>query len=62
MGTSTSDLNNDVNSSVKNSVNAETRVCLDDECNTRLSRYNEYSYCSLHQPMVTPRTRGRVID
>lgn len=38
------------------------RVCEEPECDTRLSRYNEFEFCALHQPMVVPRMRGKVID
>lgn len=38
------------------------RVCREDGCGTRLSIYNDGSWCSLHAPMITPRTRGRKID
>lgn len=38
------------------------RVCAEDGCSTRLSIYNDGAWCSLHAPMVTPRTRGRKID
>jgi hypothetical protein len=37
------------------------RVCSDPGCETRLSMYNEGKYCYLHEPMITPRTRGRKI-
>ena len=37
------------------------RVCDADGCETRLSQYNHGSHCSLHAPMITPRTRGRKI-
>ncbi len=37
------------------------RVCQEDACPTRLSIYNDGKFCSLHAPMVTPRTRGRKI-
>lgn len=37
------------------------RVCDHDECQTRLSIYNEGRYCSQHQPQVTPRMRGKKI-
>jgi hypothetical protein len=37
------------------------RVCVTDGCDTRLSMYNHSDHCSLHSPMVTPRTRGRKI-
>lgn len=39
----------------------EHRVCVEPECNTVLSRYNEFDHCSLHQPMVVPRMRGKVL-
>lgn len=38
------------------------RVCQEDACGTRLSIYNDLAWCSLHAPMVVPRTRGRKID
>lgn len=38
------------------------RVCEEDGCGTRLSIYNDGAWCSLHAPMVVPRTRGRKID
>ena len=41
---------------------AGARVCEEPECATRLSRYNEFEFCALHQPMVVPRMRGKVID
>ncbi|MDE3085862.1 MAG: hypothetical protein KGJ77_03765 [Acidobacteriota bacterium] len=37
------------------------RVCGHDGCETRLSIYNDSSYCSSHQPQVAPRMRGRKI-
>jgi len=37
------------------------RTCKEDGCETRLSRYNPGSFCSLHEPMTVPRTRGRKI-
>lgn len=40
---------------------AAGRVCVDDSCVTRLSIYNDGDFCSLHQPMETPRIRGRKI-
>jgi hypothetical protein len=36
------------------------RVCDEPDCETRLSRYNEFEFCALHQPMVVPRMRGKV--
>lgn len=41
---------------------APGRICEEDGCGTRLSMYNDGSWCSLHAPMVTPRTRGRKVD
>ena len=38
------------------------RVCQEERCDTRLSIYNDGTWCSLHAPMVTPRTRGRKIE
>ena len=35
------------------------RVCAHPSCGTRLSIYNDGKHCSLHAPMVVPRTRGR---
>ena len=37
------------------------RVCRDPGCNTQLSIYNKGKYCYSHEPMQTPRTRGRKI-
>jgi hypothetical protein len=34
------------------------RVCAEDECNTRLSIYNDGEFCARHEPMTTLRTRG----
>jgi hypothetical protein len=38
-----------------------SRVCQEKGCSTRLSIYNDGDHCSLHAPMVTPRTRGKKI-
>ncbi len=35
------------------------RVCREDGCQTKLSVYNDGAFCSLHAPMVVPRTRGK---
>lgn len=35
------------------------RICREDGCSTALSVYNDTWWCSLHAPMVVPRTRGR---
>jgi hypothetical protein len=37
------------------------RVCKEATCDVRLSRYNSGAYCSIHEPMTVPRTRGRKI-
>ena len=37
------------------------RVCNEENCATVLSIYNELSFCSLHQPMIIPRMRGKVL-
>lgn len=37
------------------------RICREEECQTRLSIYNDGPFCSVHAPMVTPRTRGKKI-
>lgn len=39
----------------------EGRICRHPECNTNLSIYNKGKYCYSHEPMATPRTRGRKI-
>lgn len=38
------------------------RVCGESDCGTLLSVYNDLDFCSLHQPMIVPRMRGRVFD
>ena len=38
------------------------RVCGEPGCATRLSVYNEHEHCALHQPMVVPRMRGKVLE
>ena len=35
------------------------RVCREESCATKLSVYNDGAFCSLHAPMVVPRTRGK---
>ena len=37
------------------------RVCRKVGCETVLSIYNRGKYCYQHEPMATPRTRGRKI-
>ena len=37
------------------------RVCREPGCSTRLSIYNNGTYCYQHEPMVVPRTRGKKI-
>jgi len=38
------------------------RVCDEADCDTLLSRYNEYDFCARHQPMIIPRLRGKVLN
>jgi hypothetical protein len=38
------------------------RVCREDGCETALSVYNDTSWCSLHAPMIVPRTRGKKLS
>jgi hypothetical protein len=40
---------------------AKGRICGENGCRTRLSIYNDESYCSLHHRLESPRTRGRKI-
>ena len=40
---------------------SKNRVCRHPGCETRLSMYNNGKYCYQHEPMATPRTRGRKI-
>jgi hypothetical protein len=40
---------------------ATHRICEDAGCDTFLSRYNDAQFCALHQPMITPRMRGKVL-
>jgi hypothetical protein len=40
---------------------ATHRICDDAGCDTLLSRYNDAQFCALHQPMITPRMRGKVL-
>jgi hypothetical protein len=37
------------------------RVCQHDGCGTVLSIYNRGKFCYPHEPIATPRTRGRKI-
>lgn len=36
----------------------EGRVCEEDGCETRISRYNKARYCWAHVPLTFPLTRG----
>jgi hypothetical protein len=40
---------------------AKGRLCRHPGCGTRLSMYNQGTYCYVHEPMVVPRTRGKKI-
>jgi hypothetical protein len=37
------------------------RACKEPGCTTQLSMYNNGKYCSQHEPMIVPRTRGKKI-
>jgi hypothetical protein len=37
------------------------RTCREPDCATRLSIYNNGKFCSTHEPMIVPRTRGKKI-
>lgn len=39
-----------------------SRSCGEEGCATILSVYNHYDFCSLHQPMIIPRLRGKVLN
>jgi hypothetical protein len=39
----------------------EGRVCVDQNCDTRLSQYNRRDHCFAHAPVRFPRVRGRVV-
>lgn len=38
------------------------RRCADEECDTKLSRYNRREWCFAHAPTKYPRLRGRVVN
>jgi hypothetical protein len=38
--------------------NTSNRVCMAEDCATRLSRYNLRAYCHAHWPTTFPRQRG----
>ena len=40
---------------------SKDRVCREQGCETRLSMYNQGKFCSIHEPMTVPRTRGKKI-
>ena len=37
------------------------RVCVEEECTVKLSRYNRREHCYNHAPVRYPRVRGRVL-
>ena len=41
--------------------NLEQRSCLQDGCDTTLSRYNKREHCYAHAPTRFPRLRGRIV-
>jgi hypothetical protein len=40
---------------------SKDRICREPECSVKLSMYNFGKYCSSHEPMIVPRTRGKKI-
>ncbi len=40
----------------------EGRVCADEDCGTRLSRYNRNQFCFRHAPARFPRMRGEFTE
>lgn len=40
---------------------SEGRVCKTEECETKLSMYNNRDYCHVHAPIKFPRVRGRIV-
>jgi hypothetical protein len=38
------------------------RICLADECNTLISRYNRSDTCFRHRPVTYPRIRGQFAE
>ena len=39
----------------------ERRSCIQDGCDTTLSRYNKRDHCYAHAPTRFPRLRGRIV-
>lgn len=39
----------------------EGRVCVEKDCDTKLSRYNRRDHCYAHAPVKYPRVRGRIL-
>jgi hypothetical protein len=37
------------------------RICLQEDCNTVISKYNKYRYCNNHKPKSYPRIKGRQV-
>ena len=35
------------------------RICLQENCNTVISKYNKYRYCNNHKTKTYPRIKGR---
>lgn len=48
-------------SSVARAAVVGARTCAEPDCETRLSVYNDAEHCSLHNPAMLLRTRGRHI-
>ena len=35
------------------------RICIDENCDTVISKYNKFRYCNNHKPKTYPRIKGR---
>jgi hypothetical protein len=42
-------------------VTEGVRICVDEACATKLSRYNKRDHCNIHAPVTYPRVRGRFV-
>jgi len=42
-------------------VISQERICIERDCETKLSRYNRREQCYAHAPTKFPRLRGRVV-
>lgn len=55
------DIDTSADASMATAKKPTKRVCNEEDCVTVLSIYNELSFCALHQPMIIPRMRGKVL-